>query len=475
MQAPSLTTDTTVTIPAHSKLPAEIWRPIFSFATRLTCPIYHDSICLFQYHSPFWPPEVEYAWMVSLRTRKSLVTVCRMWREWSTEYLYTEIRLRHCESIKHLAKVLQLSAKVKREAGRSHGWWVREIYVHCLDPHLISEDENNVEPALDAYIATGSILAYCDNLVSFVFQSLPEGMYNVVSGASSFGLTSGIIMSPSCETIEHLALQQIALVDGALTQIADFCTGLKTLTIARLSPSEPLTFNTLKHLTLIVPPKDETFNRLSIPASWKLPNIESLTIIMWCTTVAKFDVSIKPLLQSCGHQLRGLELLRHHEEKSPNSEMGVLAPLAVAMCPNLSYLGYTLPIANIELTSPTVREVGLSIFSDTYRAADRDVWIELDLLEQSFFPQLEKIRFLDVVDLPMILFNDLERNRDIWKERLDMCAMAGVRVEDFRGESLTLPDEDEWWSELDSEGSSYVLSTTEESEDYSTDDGIDVG
>jgi hypothetical protein len=427
-----------------------------------------DLVVPSRYHTCFWPPEAERAWSTSLETKKSLVLVCKLWHEWATEYLYHTIRIHHLQTIKNLANALKRS-KESPKTSESYGWWTRELLVHGVVPSSLIKSDVAYDEDWPASLV--GLFSYLPNLTSFMHQPANGRIFD----DKPWRLTSGVVSAPFSTKLKNLVLRQILMTDEdeSLIRIGSTCTALKSLTIARGASTQLATFGSLEHLTVILPYTDDGSSYHLERKIWELPQLKSLTTIVTLSSfVAGCEAVFKTILQSIGPQLHRLEILNKWEGGSDEPISHILVPSALSLCPNLTYLAYGMSKTNrCEVSSTSIKEMGLSIIVRCHPALASAVQAQIELhLEKALLPKLERITILDVMDMHAAMVTNFEDALDTWRETVVMCAEAGVRFEDYKGDLITVPASiNEIFGDEGSDSESYVPSSVPESEEYESD------
>jgi hypothetical protein len=142
--------------PAGPRLPHEIWRIIFRFATDV--PGAFDT-------SPFPPFSNEPRSFLNARythyrdeyrARRALPCVCRSWWHLATEFLYQHLYIRSRDQLPSVIKSLQRDVTIS--PARRVGYYVKRIYITACGLWTINDR------------VLGKILKSCPNIVVFGMQ-----------------------------------------------------------------------------------------------------------------------------------------------------------------------------------------------------------------------------------------------------------------------------------------------------------------
>ena len=110
-------------------LPVEIWRQIFRVATYV--PLIFDSEWNYPPHERLWE-----GWQsmddTEIQTKRTIIQVCRLWKEIGSEVLFQAIRILEHEfdRVERLIEILQRSALVSEHG---YGWWTKRIECHIRE------------------------------------------------------------------------------------------------------------------------------------------------------------------------------------------------------------------------------------------------------------------------------------------------------------------------------------------------------
>lgn len=121
------------------RVPPEVWLRIFGLATDLGAPLNCDSpISSDLPHTLVRQHELQEL-KDSLRTKRSIILVCRTWNELALEFLYQNILITKVDGLVSLHESLQRHALTTQGKNRL-GWWTRRMDVFVEDERCEASD-----------------------------------------------------------------------------------------------------------------------------------------------------------------------------------------------------------------------------------------------------------------------------------------------------------------------------------------------
>ncbi|EMD41436.1 hypothetical protein CERSUDRAFT_90001 [Gelatoporia subvermispora B] len=285
-----------------SSLPVELLQLIFAFAVPPSA--YLDwSLCA-QQHSP---------WLLTLRLKKRLIRVCKLWRLLATSMLYEEVALRRAGQILALARTIRDDAEIAS--------LIRTITLECYIPlsllKLATDDLMFIleqSRKLNAVTVTSSYLSSSPEITSLALEKI---ITNAASRLRSF-----------CCVIHNHSAQFTGPYQLSLNSLQNIVSLTVFTDIFRLSPG--LEFHNLEDLNIVVGAQ----NNLHPLLSWAMPRLTALGL---------FEAHDSPppcfdkVLQMHGTKLRTMTFRYIFISRSYNGTRKQYLALT-QLCPSLEHL-----------------------------------------------------------------------------------------------------------------------------------------
>ncbi|KAI0645854.1 hypothetical protein C8Q79DRAFT_966767 [Trametes meyenii] len=333
----------------HTSLPPELWLEIFRYATHVARA---RTIAPPDAFAPERP--ADYAWGVnsptqSMRTKCTLVRVCRAWRALATELLYEHVVVSGTRRMQLFCRTLVESREVERklkEAGEGgaepplgHGRWVRHLEAHLFKSVWVLQ-------LADYWQCTVRAVSMCQRLRVFscVWQtSLPRGLLaaleqylpstlqelyweqdGVLIAANEPSILTSTSFLSKFSALRVLDLRKICVLDAhdSLQQ------GVKFATL------------TLPHVACLALPTCPLL--LKFAAALEMPVLHYLILdasgaprTVWAYWLSK---ELSGFLERHGTKLRTVELLPAATPSFRPGPVGISAFLSPTTCPNLDTL-----------------------------------------------------------------------------------------------------------------------------------------
>lgn len=121
------------------RVPPEVWLRIFGLATDLETPLNCDSPISSDLPRSLVKQRELQELKDSLRTKRSMVLVCRTWNKLALEFLYQSILISKVDSLVSLRESLQRHASTAQGKNRL-GWWTKRLDVLVEDERCETSD-----------------------------------------------------------------------------------------------------------------------------------------------------------------------------------------------------------------------------------------------------------------------------------------------------------------------------------------------
>ena len=396
-------------------LPPELWRLIFREATHVP-----DLLSTNWDHSP--PDRLWDGWRCDvgsfeMSTRRSVVQVCRAWRDIGREYLFEAVHIPNLasETFNQVLKVVEVlttsasNARLDRGHSLGHGWWVKRV--SCPSSILASV---HVEQLF-------LLLEHCHNLQIFIIR--PIGDLDVPLWVHSrLTLLLESRFSHSLRRIELYSNWQARNANAGTTSPLPLISGVTSFGTVIRNYTPDIAYDHLFHdittLTMDLPAYID-----KIPSQWNFPALRNLGL----QRVSKRDINAL------------VEFIKRHQNTLLHLQIvtstgtNALLPSLLSSAPQLHSL--TLRDSNLgsmgrNTALPQLTHLGI-ICNDKGNAWELETGIG-DILDGGLLPSLQVVRLLSLeAPLPHHIG---------WEDLSEACKDHGVRLEDRRGRALLSRD-----------------------------------
>ena len=392
------------------RLPPEVWQPIIRYATDSpdllsTTWGYEPDLQLWQ----GWAEDDNSR--VELRTKLSIVHVCRAWRDMSIEYLYEVIHIPHSNNrsqVDSLVATFSDSAAVSL-TGKGYGWWIKRIT--CSDRFLSLYHIDQLFP----------LLQRCQNLQTFSFSTTYPNLHPQKQ-------------NQLVQLLEHRFYHSLRRVEFYTSSDSDSWRNERTIPQVAGLTSLGITLPQVTSSDSQAPPQSLTSLSInfpdsltSFPSGWEFLSLKNLSI----QNISR---------QNFGHLI---PFIKRHQTTlvnlhiSSRSAVGVMIASLVSSAPEVS----SISLDDVGLyTFDTRQRIGITLLRLTHLGItcvtqNRDSLLRaklglLRVIGGELVPNIKVVRFLNATS-PVN-----SESSSTWLQMIEGCKNVGVRLEDRRGKLI---------------------------------------